>query len=122
MNFWSYVDEIIKHPPLILVAILIAILAAHALKIVFDFINKRQQSNSLIISLELIVVLVLGYLVIHQYVERVMDESPTKSHYEPFLTACLLVFFTIISMFIYFLFRATIPEHSPPNTSKNNET
>ena len=118
MDFWSFVDGIVRHPPLVLVAILIAILVAHALRMVLDFISKRQQSNSLIISLELIVVVVLGYLVIHLYVERVMDESSTESHYEPFLMTCLLVFFTIVSIFLYVLFKAAIPEHNEgPNGS-----
>lgn len=108
MTIWQFLDGIIRHPPLILVAIVIAILAAHALRIALEFISNRKHPNSLIITLEIIVVIVLAYVVIHLYAEKLIGAEPTKSQYEPFLMACLLVFFTIISTLVYFFFRIAI--------------
>ncbi len=106
MNIWSFLDGMIRHPPFVFVAILIAILVSHALKLAFEFITKRRQPNSLIITLEIMVVVVLAYLAIHLHVEKFVGGTTLQN--EPFWMACLLVFFTLVSMFVYVLFKAAI--------------
>ncbi len=112
MNVWQFLDGIIRHPPFVLIAIVIAILAAHALKIALEFITKRRQRNSLIITLEIMVVIVLGYLAIHLHVEKLVGGiDSTSPQNEAFWMACLLVFFSIVSMIVYLIFRAILQEH-----------
>lgn len=106
MDVWTFLDGIIRHPPLVLVAILVAILGAHVLNIALEFITKRRKKNSLIITLELMIVIVLGYMVIHLYVGRSLNPSEFQEwHREPFWMAVLLAFFTLGSMFLYIFFR-----------------
>lgn len=107
MDAWTFLDGVIRRPPLVLVAILIAILGAHVLSIALEFITRRRQKNSLMITLELMIVIVLGYIVIHLYVGRSLNPAEFKEwHSEPFWMAFLLIFFTLVSMFLYIFFRA----------------
>jgi hypothetical protein len=111
MGVWQFIDGIIRNPPRIVLAILVAILVAHVLKMTFEFISNRKQPNSLIITLELIVVIVLASLTAHLYFERAM--TVTESHgtlTETLLMVILLIFFTLISMVVYIFFRAAIKD------------
>jgi|GEM_PF-6647345 predicted tellurium resistance membrane protein TerC len=110
MNVWQFLEGIVRNPPLILVAILIAIVAAHVLKLAFEFITKRPQPNSLIITLEIFVVIVLAYVVIHLYSEKLMRSESALNQYEPLMVVCLLIFFTIVSMIVYVFFRIAVQE------------
>jgi hypothetical protein len=111
MSIWAFIDGIIRHPPLVLVAVFVAILCAHVLKLALEFITKRRQKNSLVITLELIVVIVLGYMVIHLYIARSLNPAEFSEWYsEPFWMCFLLIFFTLSSICLYILFRSTIQD------------
>lgn len=110
MSPWQLLEGIVRHPPLILVAILITIIAAHVLKMAFEFITNRPQPNSLIITLEIFVVIVLAYVVIHLYSEKLIGSESSINQYEPLMVLCLLIFFTIVSMIIYLFFRVAVQE------------
>lgn len=111
MNFWEFLDKMIREPPWVLVLVLIAILVSHALKIVLEFVRKRRQPNALIISLETIVVIVLSYLALHLYLARhAGGGESTKLGNEPLLMTCLLVFFTLLSMLVYLFFKAAVQD------------
>jgi hypothetical protein len=112
MSIWQFLDGIIRHPPVIIVTILIAIVVAHALKLAFEFITHRPQPNSLIIILELFVVIILGYAAIHGYLEIPIDGAESTSGHNPFWIACLLVFFTLVSIVLYIFYRAAIRNHN----------
>ena len=106
MTFWGFVDGIIRNPPAILFIFVVAALVAHVFKIVLEFLTKRDQPNVVIATLEIILVIVLSYVILHLYLTKdVSQNEPSPPHSDPLVLTYILVTFTIISMIIYFFFQ-----------------
>ena len=100
-------NSLIHNPPAIITAIFVAIVAAHVIHVVLKFISQKTQQNSLIITLEIIVVIVISYIALELYLKK---PSEKHSSIEPFLMVVLLVVFTLLSSFVYILFKAATRE------------
>jgi ABC-type spermidine/putrescine transport system permease subunit II len=86
----------------LIVAIIIAILAGHALEKAFRLARIVRSGNGLIPILELFVVFVLSFLVLHSYYEGTF-KGETHGGFEdrPFSLVIALIAFCLASMIIY---------------------
>jgi protein-S-isoprenylcysteine O-methyltransferase Ste14 len=109
VSIGTYIDEFVRNPPWWMIAILIAILTAHALDKLIEFVMKRRGHNGLIPILELFIVFVIGFLVVHSYYE-----SSIKTTHEdgwanqPFALVIALALFGLGSIALYIVFSRTV--------------
>ena len=102
-------SEIVRDPPSWFVAIMIALLAAHALDKLYGLIAKRRNQNGLIAILELFIVFVLSFLALHSYYEGILTAHGSSDWYDrPFALVVALIVFGIGSMVLYVVSRVKI--------------
>jgi hypothetical protein len=93
----------LREPPSWVLLLVVAILASHVLSLVIRFIQGFTGSQSLIVAAELIIILVLVVIAMHEYFmpQREGEESAQVWYNHPFSILVLCVSFAIASMFIY---------------------
>ena len=104
------IENLVRNPPSWIVAVVIAILTAHAIDKLVAFIARRRSHNGLIPILELFVVLVLSFLALHSYYEgmfKIVDQGPWYDR--PFGLIVALVMYALGSMTLYLVSRRSEP-------------
>lgn len=94
-------------PPGWICAIIVAVIVAHALKLVLEFFQEHRE-DSLIQALELLVTLVLAYLALEAYISGHVSEANkvTVPFYDqPIALVAILVFFSLLSLILYLAFK-----------------
>jgi hypothetical protein len=103
--------EFLRNPPSWIVAILMAVLTAHALDRLIEVVTRHRRQNGVIPILEIFIVMVLSFLAIHAYYEGEVTNAPHQEWYDrPFALVIALVFFGLSSVGLYLVSR---PPHVP---------
>ena len=106
--------ELIHDPPSWIVAIVIAILTAHAINKLIEVVTRRPNHNGLIPILELFIVFVLSFLALHAYYEGMVTSAGHDLWYDrPIAIVAALVLFGLSSIALYIV--SKLP--SAPNAS-----
>ena len=99
-------SDIIRDPPSWIVAVVIAVLTAHAIEKLLEVLTRRKSHNGLIPILELFIVLVLSFLAIHSSYEETIKTANHQQWYDrPFALVGALVLFGLGSMWLYLVSR-----------------
>ena len=91
--------------------VLVAAVASHALKLILEFINKRFKGpNHLIALIEIIMLLIIGIVVFHEYFHPHQTEGqPNNGHVSfwnsPAFLVLLMVLFGLTSILLYTLYK-----------------
>ena len=108
------VDNLVRNPPSWIVAVVIAILTAHAIDKLVEFVARRRSHNGLVPILELFVVLVLSFLALHSYYEGMFKTEDHDLWYDrPFGLIVALVVYALGSMALYLVSRTQFQTSSP---------
>ena len=78
-------NDVIHNPPSWIVAIIIALLTAHAIDTLIEYVARRRSHNGLIPILELFIVFVLGFLALHAHYEGMLATEHHEGWYNPYL-------------------------------------
>jgi len=112
------VSAFIHNPPSWIVAVVIAVLSAHAIDKLVEVVTRRRGHNGLIPILELFIVFVLGFLALHSYYEGMVKTHEHHAWYDrPFAIVVALVLYGLGSMALYILSR---PSQPPVGTRSGN--
>ncbi len=112
------VQKVIENPPYWILAVVVAVLAAHTLRSVLKFLLSLihisiQSPRALVAILELMVVVVLSLLLFHLLGDSAIHPNHPKEYgdwyHDPFSMVCLLVFFVLVSLLIYILHEKMLP-------------
>ena len=95
--------DIIRNPPLWVLAIIMAIVTAHALKKIIEVIAQRKLPPDTVIPiLEFFIVVVLSYLAIHSYYEGALKDRTVDKWYDhPFVLVVALIVFGFGSICLF---------------------
>lgn len=101
------VNNLLQSPPSWIVAIVIAVLTAHAIDKLIEIVTRRRSQNGVIPILELFIALVIGFLAIHSYYEGSVARTNGEQWYDrPFALVIALVIFGFGSVGLYLVSRA----------------
>ena len=98
------VKLLISHPPYWIIAVLVAVLVSYSLGHILRVV-RGPRPNDPLLMLELLVTFGLLFLCVQRSIDQSVTDRPIASWLEgPLPLACLLVYFTPVSMAVYTVF------------------
>ena len=100
----------IHNPPSWIVAVVIAVLTAHAIDKLVEVVTGRRGHNGLIPILQLFIVSFLGFLALHSYYDGTVKTQKHHAWYDsPFALVVALGLYGLGSIALYVLSRPSQP-------------